>query len=120
LSFADLNGDQHLEVAIGTRRGGLAIYHTDIFADISSANNTPGGPTSSIRLSPNPTDGELSLDIDQLSRGARFQIYDNGGRVVVRGPAASTLDVSHLHNGVYILEVRDGQYAYTERFVKIN
>jgi len=47
-----------------------------------------------------------------------YVIYNMLGQSVMRGAFNSTLDVSRLEAGVYIIEVAIGEETHNKRFVK--
>jgi hypothetical protein len=64
-----------------------------------------------LKLYPSVTEGNLSIETDAVSD---YQVMNLFGQVVVRGKAATTIDVSSLSNGQYILKIGSEQ----EKFVK--
>jgi uncharacterized delta-60 repeat protein len=79
-----------------------------------------------IQLSPNPTSGVLQIQLpDGLKGSVSLQVFDLNGRVIRRqnlasdGNALSTsIDVSGLQSGVYILKAQSGSTSLTNRFIK--
>lgn len=79
-----------------------------------------------IQLSPNPTSGMLQIQLpDGLKGTISLQVFDLNGRVIKRqnlasdGHALSTsIDVSGLQSGVYILKAQSGSTSLTSRFIK--
>lgn len=79
-----------------------------------------------IQLSPNPTSGMLQIQLpDGLKGTISLQVFDLNGRVIKRqnlasdGNALSTsIDVSGLQSGVYILKAQSGSTSLTNRFIK--
>lgn len=75
---------------------------------------------------PNPTDGELNIDIRGIDTGSenRVRIIDVNGRVltsrIIRGSGnVLTMDVSSLDAGVYVYEVFNAEGTISKgRFVK--
>ncbi|HYC84679.1 MAG TPA: glycosyl hydrolase 53 family protein [Chryseosolibacter sp.] len=71
---------------------------------------------------PNPVTSELTLRLPpELANGADVRIYDYSGKAVieknVRG-YAHRIDVSAIHNGLYIVKVNNGQRQATGKFMK--
>ena len=79
---------------------------------------------SRISLWPNPTQGDLWLDVGQAVVAARYRILDQAGRQVTSealnsGAALSRVDVSALDAGLYTLRFEfPGEAASTARFIK--
>ena len=79
-----------------------------------------------IQLSPNPTSGMLNIQLpDGLKGTISLQVFDLNGRVIKRqnfasdGNALSTsIDVSGLQSGVYIIKAQSGSNSLTNRFIK--
>jgi fibronectin type 3 domain-containing protein len=73
--------------------------------------------TSSFKLYPNPTSGELTIDNGQLTIN-NVEIYDVFGRIVETHGRASlqtitTINVAHLQSGIYFVKIysEDNQFA---------
>ena len=56
-----------------------------------------------VRVYPNPTDGWLTIDADNI---LSIEVYDNTGRRVAEYGATNRIDLSHLPMGGYILKIR--------------
>jgi hypothetical protein len=68
-----------------------------------------------ITLSPNPTQGKITLteNVDEV------KVFDLSGRLVKSTIANTTeVDLSDLQNGVYIMQVNQGQKTFTTKVVK--
>jgi uncharacterized delta-60 repeat protein len=85
-----------------------------------------GELTLNMQLSPNPTGNMLQVQLpDGLKGAVSLHVYDLNGRIVKTqklasdGHALSTsIDVTGLQNGVYILKAQDGSTSLTSRFIK--
>jgi uncharacterized delta-60 repeat protein len=85
-----------------------------------------GELTLNMQLSPNPTSNTLQVQLpDGLKGTVSLQVFDLNGRVVKTqnlasdGHALSTsIDVTGLQNGVYILKAQGGSTSLTSRFIK--
>ena len=52
-------------------------------------------------------------------RDANYTIVNVIGQKVLNGKVNhSTINVSNLENGMYILKINDGQRAFTKKFIK--
>lgn len=123
-AFADLNGDQLLEMAIGTRRGGIAIYTTDLRIDIASSVLNANHNSHLLLVSPNPSSGIFHLEFTQIDcTPCVMQLYTADGRQL-QGPRAISspmdLDLSDYAAGSYTLQVRSGSEIYTKQLIKIS
>jgi hypothetical protein len=76
---------------------------TDIEAKTPVENN--------IRIFPNPTSGELTIEAEQELSQGRVSIFSMEGRQLYSEPLhgiTATIDLSHLQPGVYIVNVEGG------------
>ncbi len=122
LSFADLDQDGFLEMAVGNRRGGVAIYTTDIIVDIESSNLNVID-TDLINVYPNPAIDFLQIQIDEsIDQDSRLVIYNATGQAVMSTPyrRGASINVAHLKSGQYALEIVTRSETYTHQFIKVN
>lgn len=73
----------------------------------------------SIAVYPNPTNGLLK--IDNIQSSAFYTVISISGQVVERGEISSssnTIDMTHMQNGVYLLQLQQGENTQTVRVVK--
>ncbi len=121
VSLADIDDDKYYEIAIGNRRGGLAIYDTDL----KVATNTPTidiATSSEVDIWPNPARDILRVrsNLDFL-QDADFRIIDMAGRVVSQGRLLDgSIDISTLQSNIYLLEIQEGQDRYIQKIVKVD
>lgn len=74
---------------------------------------------SAVSVYPNPTDGKLTLA--GLSEETAFKVISVSGQVVLNGKVsntADTIDFSVFENGIYVLQLTQGQAIQTIRIVK--
>lgn len=122
LSFSDLDQNGFLEMAVGNRRGGIAIYTTDVMVDVESSNLNVAD-TDLITVYPNPTMDYLQLEIDEsIDQDTHLTIYNSSGQAVLRTPYSrgENINVSFLNSGQYSLEIVTRSEHYTYQFVKVN
>ncbi|MGG8498127.1 GEVED domain-containing protein [Tenacibaculum sp. TC6] len=67
---------------------------------------------------PNPAITSVQVKVGSRVEGSTYKIVNTIGSVVKSGKLSSTLDVSELNSGIYILEVNDGQKLLTTKLVK--
>lgn len=68
---------------------------------------------------PNPTKGDLNLTTIDSFQNAFYTVFDiNGRRVMNASLTDTTIDVSALQAGSYILRVVSGQSIKTQKFIK--
>lgn len=69
-------------------------------------------------VSPNPTAYTVKIKLAD-DRNATFKITNLAGQKVLNGTVThNNVDVSNLKNGIYILEVNDGQKSFTKKIIK--
>jgi len=79
---------------------------------------------SSLRLNlyPNPTNSLLNIKSENNGGNLTFQIFDILGKQVINGSAhsedLSTIDVSNLEHGLYLIKISSGDKNETKRFIK--
>ncbi|MFD0992877.1 endonuclease [Tenacibaculum geojense] len=66
---------------------------------------------------PNPARNFINIQLKD-NRTATYRIMNVIGQTVKRGNLERTVDVSNLNNGMYILEVNDGQRKIHSKFLK--
>ncbi len=74
---------------------------------------------SAVSVYPNPTDGKLTLS--GLSEETAFKVISISGQVVLNGNVsntADTIDLSRFENGIYVIQLTQGQAIQTIRIVK--
>jgi len=121
VSLADIDDDQYYEIAIGNRRGGLAIYDTDL----KVSTNTPTidiSTSAEVDVWPNPATDFLEIRSDlNFLLDPTYRLVDLSGRLVLQGQLRDrTIDISSLSSNVYVLEIQDGQDRYLQKIVKID
>ncbi|MGG8498126.1 T9SS type A sorting domain-containing protein, partial [Tenacibaculum sp. TC6] len=67
---------------------------------------------------PNPAINSVQVKVGFRTEGSTYKIVNTIGSVVQSGKLSSTLDVSELNSGMYILEVNDGQKLLTTKLIK--
>jgi len=69
---------------------------------------------------PNPTNGKLTIVAPEvLSTELNYQLVTTAGKLIDSGKLEhSQLDLTHLENGIYLLQITDGEAKYTNRIIK--
>jgi Secretion system C-terminal sorting domain len=65
-----------------------------------------------LKVFPNPSDGHFEVTIEKTEDGMMLEVYDVAGKQVHKQPVAglnTSVDVSHLARGIYVLTCRDAQ-----------
>ena len=68
-----------------------------------------------VRLYPNPTTGVLNIEAEEVQR---VEVYDLGGRVVIRSEQPTAIDFSTVPTGVYYVKVVCQHYTTVHKVVK--
>jgi hypothetical protein len=66
---------------------------------------------------PNPTNRELNIISSRLGN-TFITIYSVSGQIVVNETSESVIDISHLENGVYFINVKVGELTYIRKVIK--
>ncbi|GAB4264157.1 MAG: hypothetical protein Kow0027_31180 [Saprospiraceae bacterium] len=123
MAFADLDGDDFLEMIMGNRRGGIGLWRSP-FHVTGGLTVATHDPELSMQLQawPNPTGSELFVSIpEDVSGTIEARIFDLQGRQLKQENLSGKLlrmDVSELTPGVYFVQVIAGQRFGTLRFIK--
>jgi hypothetical protein len=72
-----------------------------------------------IYLSPNPVNNELRIINCELYNGDFVQIFDINGKAVLNSPIRSSIDVSSLKTGFYIVKVYSEKNITVHKIVKL-
>lgn len=108
----DFTGDGELDMVVGNYRGGLSFWRSDAPSAVRPIHTA--GPLCSIR--PNPNTGQFELTFPRDVFGpVSIALHDPMGRLVVRTTTrtrSSTLDLSHLSNGLYTLRATEADKPF--------
>ncbi|MEL6122433.1 MAG: FG-GAP-like repeat-containing protein [Bacteroidota bacterium] len=122
MSLADIDDDDLLEAVVGSRRGGIVLYETDIIVDFSSSTEQLQASLSAVSIEPNPTAGATNITIQDMScEPCSYQVFDHRGAVVrdevFRGPLLR-LDLSTAFDGLYLLRISNGKQFTSTKVIK--
>ena len=94
-----------------------AMMHRDGTTDLIKAPESKRH----IKLYPNPVQGDhIYVDLDRSVwdiNNVTHQVYDATGRLVRSGSGFSSINVSDLKNGLYILRITNGKAMESSRFI---
>lgn len=82
-----------------------------------TTSNEPIASQKQIYVFPNPANNLLNINIDDREKGY-FSIFDLNGRCVMCGDVLPVINISELHAGVYILEVKSQTDTRRTKFIK--
>ena len=113
ISHADFNKETQYTVTVPS--GVINGYNQAITWKFTTGKgvNTPIYSENTIQIYPNPTNGQLQVTSYKLQENTSIEIYDIVGRVVLSSAMSkfspeTTIDISHLANGMYFLKI-DGK-----------
>ncbi|MCS3283061.1 T9SS type A sorting domain-containing protein [Bacteroides salyersiae] len=84
----------------------MVEYYEDYTVDLSGASSIQNIQSDSFVVYPNPTEGELSVNLEDASE---YMLYSIDGRLVQKGIVdRNVIDVTGNASGMYILKVKSG------------
>jgi hypothetical protein len=121
--LGDLDADELPEIIIGNLAGGLAFYKGDtIGITISSVKESNSVKRFELNLYPNPSNGNFTVEPHVAMNGkVQMNVYNTLGEIVWnqngRDLIKQAIDLSHLQNGIYLLDIRTENKLATKRFI---
>lgn len=116
LCLHDYTGDGILDMVLGNYRGGLSFWRSDMVSGIT----TPSSG-SAFSLFPNPATERVELVLPEAPSGPAMAIILNAQGQVVREQAVNavrtTLDVSGLGSGVYVVRINTTRGTHSQRMI---
>lgn len=118
-AVGNLNNDTIIDLIIGTKRGGVALYYGS--SDISiSINETI--LNNDIKLFPNPANDFITITSPILnydSKNIYYTIYDNMGRLIVKNPLdKGTIPIYDFDSGFYLIVIENDSQRWNLTFIK--
>jgi len=122
LSGADLNGDSIMDLAVGLSTGGIKILYGSRVNSIAERANDDGKEGSVLRVYPNPTKGELTIEVlDKTIGGSdRIEIRSVSGKLVLTdnlNAMKKQLNINHLSKGIYFVTLINSVRIETKKLV---
>lgn len=71
-----------------------------------------------LKLYPNPVDTILNIDVAQNNVINAITIMDLNGRIVINSKQDSSIDVTNLQSGLYIINIDSANGVVTKKFIK--
>lgn len=126
LKLIKITGGGHQWPGINTLVGGAGIINMDFYSpqviwDFLSSKSCPSAGSldlekNAIKIFPNPATAELHLN--GIASNAQIVVYSNQGKVILASQGVSKINISELANGVYFLDVRQGDRLKRLKWVK--
>ena len=92
---------------------------TDLIVCLNNTGLNESSLKESVRLYPNPANALVTIQASQFWLGATIQVKDAMGKdiITVKDWNGETLDVSNLHSGLYIIELKTSEQSIQKRLV---
>ena len=121
ISFADIDSDNMYEMAVGSSRGGIAIYKTNLEKDIGTSIKEVH-KYQSIHVFPNPSYQTISLGgIPENVEQVKVVVYSLTGQVALTMKGTDLdLNVENLKDGIYLIIALANDKRYISKFVKVS
>lgn len=107
--FADFDGDGKLELVIGTQRGGVNFFRTNLNPDATTALFTAPQPSFAFSTAPNPASSFITVSGWPAGAATEISLLDVNGRLLRREALAARTrvrwEVAGLSSGVYIVRL---------------
>jgi hypothetical protein len=122
VALADITNDTLPELIIGNLAGGMAFYKGDTAGITISGIEELTLERFDVNLYPNPTTGLLTIEPHtQMEGDVRLSVYNSIGQVIWSGGTSNlvrtSIDLSELQNGIYLIELRSQNKLAVDRFV---
>ncbi len=113
-----LDGDHLFYIRVQDTNGDWSIYDSALF-NIDSSLGVEDNLISRITLLSNPFEDELSIKIPSNIRITKTEVYNSSGQTVYSSKESRTsVELSYLNNGVYILKLETSQGGASFKIVK--
>jgi hypothetical protein len=123
-AFADIDNDNLMEMAIGTRRGGIAIYETNLQIDLPSPTIEIIADSKNVSISPNPSPSLFNISLSVISCDpCTMQIWNVDGRKLQDRKLSQEefdIDLSNYASGIYIMHLLESDRVHVSQLVKIS
>lgn len=115
-AMADLNGDNALELVVGTAQGGLYLY-----SETDKAGNPTDGVKLLVNMYPNPLQETRTLSISS-NLPATGLLYNLSGQqlgqeLILPNGELVQIALGHLPTGLYFLRVKSGTQLVTKKLI---
>ena len=115
-TFADIDKDGFLEMAVGNFRGGINFFKTNLKSSITDTYEL--SRENVINIFPNPVNEQLTIELDSNAKPIRLSIFNALGQVFVNREFSPIIDLSNLDKGVYFIKIETAVGNFSRKFVK--
>jgi hypothetical protein len=102
--------------------GGDKVIRISGFVVPSAVGDLPNENTAGFKLYPNPTQGPVQLELAGPEPAGYYEIFDILGQKIIKqefsGNSMQKLDLTSQPNGIYFIQVKNGEAIGTQRIVK--
>ncbi len=116
ISFADIDQDGFLEMAIGNVRGGVSFYQTDLKSN--STNISESVAALYVDLFPNPVSGLLNIQISKQVKPLRLTLFNALGQTILHRAFSNQIDLTLLETGIYLLKIETQEGLISGKIVR--
>ncbi len=122
INGADLNGDSIIDLVVGLNTGGIKILYGSQVNALSELNGPKKIEGSMLKIYPNPTKGELTIELleRKIAGSNNIEIRNVSGQLVLEenlNGIKKQLDISHLSKGIYFVTVANSVRIETKKLV---
>lgn len=89
----------------------------DLF-NIVSVKELDAFSNSSFLIFPNPTNETINVKVDDNVMIKKMEVINQLGQVVIEKNLTTSVNVSHLADGIYIVKLSTNKGAMTSKFIK--
>jgi hypothetical protein len=104
-------------VALATEQGTVATQSADSTSTATGIDVNVAS-VSVLKVFPNPTSGEFSIEVDE---DGEFTLFNISGRIIRTSPISAgrtQMNISDLPTGIYIVKITRGEKIQTSRIIK--
>ncbi len=120
-AIADIDSDGYLEMLIGTDRGGLEFWSTDIKVD-TGVHTSEVYLGENIKVYPNPFNHNINIRINgEVFSGIKYKLTNISGITLKSGvlnQQNTKLDINQFDIGVYFITFYNDNVIFTEKIIK--
>ncbi len=112
VNVADIDGDGAKDVVVSSIADDkIAWYKNEILSMDEFA-------FKGLSMYPNPVSNLLTIENTQLLETTQIQIHDMAGRLVLNQGETHQLDVSDLHDGIYVVSIATNEGVWSKTLIK--